>query len=465
MKRLTLLIIFAYLFIFSCKKESFITSSNAVIGFSADTIYFDTVFTTAGSVTQFVKIMNLNNQKILLSDIKLMGGNNSPFRINIDGASGQESNNIQIDANDSLYIFISVSVNPTMSNLPFLLQDSIQVSFNGNTRYIQLQAWGQNAHFLQHSKITGDVVWLNDLPYIILDSLVIDTSAVLTIEKGCRIYFHANAPMLVDGTLQVQGGSDDSSRVYFLSDRLDYPYNGYPGSWPGIFFRTQSKDNLLQFAIIRNAYQGIIAEGPPVNANPKATLNECIVDNIYDAGILGVQTNIQATNCLVSNCGKNIEIAYGGNYSFTNCTVASYSNDYIQHIQPVLSLNNYAANGSNVVTADLNSNFINCIFWGDNGTVDDEISLSKQGSTICNVSFFNCIWKQKNIPSDADTSHIILNMDPLFDSVNNQLRYYDFHLKTGSPAIDQGVNTGITLDLDGNPRPVGLPDIGCYEKQ
>jgi hypothetical protein len=81
------------------------------------------------------------------------------------------------------------------------------------------------------------------------------------------------------------------------------------------------------------------------------------------------------------------------------------------------------------------------------------------------VNFENCLWKVKNSPADVNISNIIANDDPLFDSVNNQKRYYDFHLKNGSPAIDKGKDAGITIDLDGNPRPIGLPDLGSYEKQ
>ena len=40
----------------------------------------------------------------------------------------------------------------------------------------------------------------------------------------------------------------------------------------------------------------------------------------------------------------------------------------------------------------------------------------------------------------------------------------DYHLAAGSAAIDQGVNAGVTTDIDGNPRPVGSGyDIGAYE--
>ncbi|HZE86134.1 MAG TPA: choice-of-anchor Q domain-containing protein, partial [Puia sp.] len=465
MKLPLLILLFAAALILSCQKDSFITSKGAIVSFSSDTLFFDTVFTTAGSVTQSVKIFNGNDQKLRLSDLKLMGGNKSFFSINVDGYPGPEKNDLELEANDSLYIFVVVRIDPTTGNLPFVAQDSIAVTFNGNVRYIQLQAWGQNAHFLRNQKIQGNVVWDNTLPYVIMGGLQVDTNAILTIQQGSRVYFHADAPMLVDGTLQVQGAQPDSMKVMFQSDRLDEPYREFPGSWPGIYFRGASVNNNLQFAVIKNAYQGIVAETPASNAVPKVVLNQCIVDNIYDAGILGAESSIQATNCLISNCGKNIVLGYGGNYQFTHCTVASYSNDYISHTQPVLSVSNYILQGNSPLTAPLNAGFLNCIFWGGNGTVDNEVIVSQQGNTSFSVNFANCLWKVKATPAGVVSSNIIANSDPLFDSVNTFRRHFDFRLKNGSPAIDKGAATMVSNDLDGKPRPVGLPDLGCYEKQ
>ena len=298
-----------------------------------------------------------------------------------------------------------------------------------------------------------------------MGGLQVDTNVTLTIPRGCRIYLHADAPLLVDGSLQVSGDKYDSTKVYFQGDRLDEPYREFPGSWPGIYFRGTSINNKLEFAVIRNAYQGIVAEAPSLNASPKVILNQCIIDNIYDAGILGDQSSIQASNCLISNCGKNVVLGYGGNYQFIHCTAASFSNDLIAHVSPVLSVSNYVLQGATPVTADLNASFINCIFWGNNGNVDDEVMVSQQGQTPFAVNFSNCLWKVKNPPTGISSDNIIANNDPLFDSVNTSRRYYDFRLKAGSPAINKGISTAITQDLDGNPRPVGLPDLGCYERQ
>ncbi len=464
MKQL-LFILLSTLLICSCRKETFISSKDARISISADTIHFDTIFTTVGSVTQSFKIKNDNNRKLKFSDIALKGGATSFFKINVDGIAGPSVKDIEVEANDSIYVFVSVSLNSNTNPLPFIIQDSIEISYNGNKQYVQLDSYGQNANFLRSRLITGKVTFTKTLPYVIIGGLLVDTNAILTIEKGCKIYLHADAPIIIDGTLQINGEKDDSTRVYFKGDRLDNPYKDFPAGWPGIYFRGSSKDNILNYAVIQNAYQGIITEQLLLNGNPRVTLNQCIIDNIYDAGILALQSSLKVSNCLISNCGKNIQLINGGNYQFDNCTVASYSGSYLSHKEPVLFVSNNIKQNNAIQTSILTANFRNCIFWAESSIVDDEVVTSRQGTQLFLVNFDNCLWKVKSVPANITSTNIISNQDPVFDSINSQKRYYNFRLKNNSPALNKGVNAGLSIDLDGNVRPVGLPDLGAYEKQ
>jgi hypothetical protein len=462
MKPLLILFLAVACLLTACKKESFITSEDARLRTSEETITFDTVFTSVGSVTQFFRIYNDNDQKLRISSVKLAGGQASAFKINADGIPGPEITNLEMEANDSLYVFVSVHINPAGGTLPFVVQDSISITYNGQTSWVQLEAWGQNANFLRARKLTGNVIWDNRLPYVILGGLLVDTTATLTIEKGARIYLHADAPFIVDGTLKVMGEKYDSTRVHFTGDRLDEPYKDFPGSWPGIYFRGSSRNNELNFVTLTDAFQGIVAEKPSVNSNPKVTLNECIIDNVYDVGIFGIQTSITARNCLVSNCGKNIILAYGGNYDFNHCTVASYSNSFILHKEPVLLVTNFVKEGANYLTHDLNAVFRNSIFWGESGAVEDEVVVLKQGNTVFNVSFINSLWRVTNMPANTTRTNVIANTDPGFDTIDTQKGIYNFKLQAGSPAINAGMATGVLFDLDGKPR-VNTPDMGSYE--
>jgi len=447
-----------------CKKQDFISGPEARLRISADSIRFDTVFTSTGSITQFVRIFNENDEKLLLNNIKLAGGASSPFKINVDGLQGPSVNNIELDANDSTYLFVTVTINPTATKLPFIVRDSISIEYNGNIKWIQLQAWGQNARFLRSKVVQANEVWTDSLPYVIIGDLTIAQNVTLTIQKGTRIFLHADAPILVEGTLLVNGEQYDSTKVIFTGDRLDEPYRDFPASWPGIYFRKTSKDNVMNFASIKNAYQGIVVEDPSNNANPKLVLFSCIVDNCYDAGLLAVKSDIKATNCLFSNSSKNIILIHGGKYDFTHCTDAAYSNEFILHKDPVLFVSDFIKTGNVISTANLQATFTNCIFWGDNGTVETEIVTAKLGTGTFTVSFIHCLWKEKEPVANITKVNPVINEDPRFDSINIQKRFFSFRLQPVSPAINKGVNTGVMTDLDGKLRPIGLPDLGSYEK-
>jgi len=453
------------LFLFSCKKERFTNSSAAQLRTSVDTLHFDTVFTTTGSTSQFLKIINDNKEGIRISSVRLAGGTASPFKINVDGIVGPQVGNTEVLGNDSIYIYVTVTINPTAQNLPFVVRDSIEITYNGNRKWVQLDAFGQNAHFYRNRKITGTENWNNDLPYVILGGLTVDTTATLTINKGTKVHLHADAPMIVHGSLQVNGEKWDSTKVTFTGDRLDEPYRNFPASYPGIIFTASSKNNIINYAVIKNAYQAVVAVGP-ASAGTKLTLNETIIDNAYDIGLLGINTSINAKNILISNCGKNLFLAGGGNYDFKHSTIATFSNSYIQHKDPVLALTNYTTQGNVVTAANLTARFTNCIFWGEqNGFVNNEVFVDAKG-IIPSITFEKVIWRMQTTPTlNGLTINGAINQSPQFDSINTSQRFFNFRLKEGSPAINAGVNAGVTIDLIGNPRPIGLPDIGAYEKQ
>lgn len=458
-------VFFTVIIVCSCKKDSFITSPQALLGLSTDTLTFDTVFTSAGSITKSFKIFNLNNQKLQLSKVRLAGGASSSFKINVDGIASTDVNNIDIEANDSIYIFVQVNIDPNTTNLPFIISDSILINYNGNNAFVQLKAYGQNAIFLNSRRVSGNVTFTKTLPYVILGGLLVDSTATLTIEPGSRIYLHADAPIIIDGTLIVAGTKQE--KVVFNGDRLDPGYKDLPASWPGIYFRENSQNNIFQFAVIKNAFQGLIAIGLSTTAKPKLKVSQCIIDNIYDAGFLGINSSIYTDNTLVSNCGSNILLAYGGDYMFSHCTVASYGNIFLQHKDPVLQVYNFAKQNNQTITANLKAVFTNCIFWGDGGNVDDEIVAMKEGSDSFEVTFDHVLYKAVNDLPIVTFINSIKNQDPLFDSVNTSKFQFDFHFNNNpnSPAIDTGKLTSFPKDLDDRPRINGLlPDIGCYER-
>lgn len=460
------IVVCTLMLLYSCSKSKLTAAGDAFVFVNADTLKYDTVFTTTGSITQSFKIINENEQKIVLTSIRLMGGAASAFKINVNGMLGPQVENAEIAADDSIYVFVTVTINPSSASLPFVVRDSIFIDCNGVSKYVQLEAYGQNAHFLRNQKIRSDVTWANDLPYVIIGDLSIDTSASLTIEAGCKLFFHANATMLVDGSLVVNGSKNNE--VIFTGDRLDRYYKDLPGSWPGIAFRKASKNNVISYAVIKNANRAIDIRDPSMNTNPKLTIHQSIIDNAFESGVFSSNSSLNADNTLFSNCGNNIKIEGGGNYKLINCTNTAYSSMYIIHNNPVLQLNNFSYDNGILLSADLKANFTNCLFWGDGGLLSDEILIQKEGTNIFDVVFDHCLYKNSDHPANSTVVSSIINEDPEFDSIDVVNQYFDFRTTKNvtSPVIDNGINTTFSKDLDDKSRWNGIAtDIGCYEKQ
>ncbi|MEJ6749304.1 MAG: hypothetical protein QNK60_05185, partial [Flavobacteriales bacterium] len=72
---------------YSCKKENLQTEETATLQFSNDTIIFDTIFSSIGSVTKQLMVYNNNNFDIS-TNVRLSGDTEGNFRMNVDGESG-----------------------------------------------------------------------------------------------------------------------------------------------------------------------------------------------------------------------------------------------------------------------------------------------------------------------------------------------------------------------------------------
>ncbi|MCY7409947.1 MAG: hypothetical protein LH473_06720, partial [Chitinophagales bacterium] len=209
MKKYSIVLLLTAIIFSSCKKDLITTDPADKLSFSTDTLTFDTVFTSLGSTTLYFKVLNPNSKKIVISNIHIAGGDASIFRLNIDGMPVNEVTDVEIPANDSIYIYIAVTVDPNNDNNPFVMEDSVLFETNGNNQKVLLQAWGQNAHFF-YGEIIGTQEWTNDKPYVIIHSILVDSNETLTIDPGCRIYMHADSRFYVYGTLKVMGQLHDS---------------------------------------------------------------------------------------------------------------------------------------------------------------------------------------------------------------------------------------------------------------
>ncbi|MDE1190930.1 MAG: hypothetical protein PW786_02135 [Arachidicoccus sp.] len=449
----------------SCNKDSFTNNANAYLyadlPAGGDTLSFDTVFTSVSSVTKFFLIKNIDSKSIHINDIQLAGGENSFFKINVNGTPGTNFHNIDLAAGDSMYVFVTVNITPDSNTNPFVIQDSISYSWNGNIRYVQLKATGRNAIFISsQTTIQHDTAWTNKLPIVLLGNFTIDKGATLTIQKGTKIYLHAKTIFQINGTLIANGESDTADRILFTGDRLDDPYYKSPNQWRGINIGEASTGNILNNVTIKNAYIGIadtlnIAAQSPT----RLSLSNCIITNHSYAAIYFRNTNAIAINSLISNSNVQTVLENGGKYSFNYCTIAGYGNEYVQHINPsVIIQNNSSAESVNSLTA----NFTNSIIYGDQSQ-NDELLTNANNEANFSININYCIYKLNSSLTGVSFSNSIQNSDPLFITTDYNHDNFNFNVEENSPAVGSGIPNSVTTDITGQPRDATKPTIGCYE--
>ena len=98
--------------LWSCSGDKLYLGADARVAFSQDTVLFDTVFSTIGSASEAFRIVNDSPGRILLEDITLEDGEDSPFRINVDGLPGPSVGGLELGEGDSLYVFVEVTIDP-----------------------------------------------------------------------------------------------------------------------------------------------------------------------------------------------------------------------------------------------------------------------------------------------------------------------------------------------------------------
>lgn len=448
-------VIVLIIFCSACRKDEHITTdTNAKLTLSKDSILFDTVFTSIGSTVQKVKLLNQNGNALNISQIKLSGGNSSPFSININGQQVYSKANLILNGHDSLTIFVKVTINPDAGNSTFLVQDSILITTNGNKQSIPLLAYGRNAIFVNNVKINTNTVWTKSLPYVINGSIDITNGSSLSIQPGTKIYFHKDAVMNVEGILTANGSFNEP--IEFCSDRLEAQYDNEPGQWKGIYIKS-SGTGVIKNAIIKNASVAITSDSLSPNANPKLILSNTIIKNMQVAAYMGYHSELVAFNNLFYNCGNYLVYAIGGgNYNFKQNTFAGYNPNFPRKTAALTFSDYFNTKIYNKLKLDLTNNII----WG---SLANELAIQDKSTASSQYNLKSNLIKTTNTNYNIGN---IINADPLFASASRG----DFMLANSSPAVKKGIDLSIdqyfiiylNKDLKNNPR-LFPSSLGCYE--
>lgn len=457
----------------SCKKPLLFSKGN--LTFSADTVVFDTVFTTIGSTTKQFKFYNNSNRTLQVETIELMGGENSPFRINVDGVSGTNFAPLEIEKNDSLFVFVEVTLDPNNATNPMVIEDSIRFRTNGVDQYVLLVAWGQDAyfHYSDFSIPNGgglDInsgIWPNDKPHVILNVAFIDSATSLTIQAGTDIYLHKGAILYnYKGTLNIEGTKDFP--VTLQGDRLEAEYDDVAGQYYGIYMQ-EAQECTFDYVHIRNGISGIhLYDDDP--ANPAYTLNlyNSVIENCARYGVFIYSgAKVKAENCIINRNGTHaLLVLEGGSFNFNHCHLLGFGGSEDQG--PAVGISNYFVDQVNAVTnvGSIDEGTItNSIIYG---SLEHELALDTISdiAITLNFSFVNNVIRSSTVFTESFFDSIIWNINPLFINTTDG----DFHWYSGSPMNNAGNNaypvtntTTFNSDIEGTSRATG-PDIGAYEK-
>ena len=466
---------------YSCKKNSTINpDSNLKLEFSADTVLFDTVFTSLGSATHELRIYNTHSDDLKISSIRLIGGDNSPFRFNLDGESATEIYDKIIPANDSLFSFLRVTINPNDLNTPFIVEDELEFITNGNTQTIKLLAWGQNANYIVADKVVNiggtpypyhivadslqTTVWTSERPYVIYGYALINSYGTLKIEKGTQVYCHQGSGILSwsDGQLIIDGTSEEP--VIVQGDRLESYYNHTPGQWEQILMMDgrAGADHRISHAIIRNGTIGLNCQSVLKATECALRIDNTIVENQSGYGLFSILYAVEAKNFVIANCGFANFWAFGGDYRFVHGTIANYwnANEHNKNENAVL-VTNYALDGNNEpFYYPFNMEMDNCIIYGKQ---KDEFKVVFGPDADSSYVFDHCLLRSERYNGNMEGfRHCLFNLDPMF--VDPILP--DCHIDSiSSPVIGIGnplFGNELPYDLDGVSR-VGTPDLGAYQ--
>jgi hypothetical protein len=450
-----------------CQKENEGDSNGRLLLFSSDTIAFDTIFTSIGSPTKNLRVFNSSSNRLIVSSIRLAGGSNSGFRLNVNGEASNEVFNVEIPAHDSIFIFVEATLNKSGNTQLMIAEDSIIFRISSKEQKVRLIAWGQDFKLIK-SEMVKTTTWTKEKPYLVYDYAFVDSMQTLTIEQGCTIYFHKNAGLFIKGTLIVNGTGEEP--VVFKGDRLESGFLNLPDQWNGITLLSGSHNNLINHGIIKNANIGLQVGTIEKEGYASVALANTRIENMSWSGIWAMKSKIFAYNCVIANIGYyNTALLLGGDYQFYHTTFSNNSANLLNSLRKTetLTLSNYLVNSKNGAKyiGDLSQAiFGNCIISGLN--FDElKISMDKQGKS--SYLFDHCLIQISDtfkLQNPDRFINLIRNVPPRF--INAQKGLYE--LDTLSVAKDYGKSIYskiVPFDIKGVDRNADAgPDLGAFER-
>lgn len=314
----------------SClKDDSYSTSASDILTFSTDTVAFDTILSGAATNTYTFRVYNHNSSAVKIESVVLERGEASDFYVNVDGTplSGGWGGDFELASGDSLTVFVMANLPEKDIDEPFLSEDNIVfTTLGGTAQKVALQAVGQDVITLTGKRVASDTLMAPTRPLQIMDSLVVEQGATLTLGPGTRCYFHSGAQLIVHGTLVLAGTLEQP--VQLRGDRMGnmfagQAYDRIPGQWGGIVLTGESYDNYFSYADIHSGTFGVQVDSSDVSRT-KLVMENSIIHNTSGHGLNIRMANAYIGNSQITNARGDCVHIRGGDVTMVHCTVARF---------------------------------------------------------------------------------------------------------------------------------------------
>lgn len=432
----------------ACIEDGFSTSPSSQPVPSCDTLKMGTLYTLEGSATHRMTLRNPGSKGLEIQNILLSGDAAQYFRLNVDGLSGTEFSNVEIRANDSIYIFVEATLPEMHSDTPQPVDAYLDITTNGVRRQVVISAEGQDVVSLRDTVIANDTTLAYARPVRVMGTLKVEAGATLTLAPGTTMLFHDKAMLAVAGRLVSQGTVERP--VTLTGDRIDnvvgdIPFDLMSRQWEGVWFDSPDTQQ-LSHTIIKNTWYGVnLQQG-------RLEMVNCVLRNSGNTVLQAwPDTQVQAVGCELAEAPQGLVWLIGGKHLFNHCTFANYYL-FAAIAGPMIQVDEWTEPHQPVSMEVTNSILygLGSELW--TGSLDDydiylrSCLLKSAGSD--DGHFIGCLWDK----------------DPLYYTVREDY-IFDYRLQPESPAIGAAdpslTSPKAALDRYGRPRG-DRPDLGAY---
>ena len=438
-KRLFFLMTTVALLLTACSdNDSFSKDPSLRLSFSKDTVRLDTLFAQVPSVTYTFWIYNRSSDGLRISTARLEKGNQTGFRVNLDGTFlnpvGQD---FEVRKDDSLRVFVEITAYESQSVEPKLVEDNLLLTLeSGVEQKVNLRTYSWDAKKVTNLEVKEDLTIESEKPLVIYgNGIHIAKDATLTL-RNTQLFFHNNAGVTVEGRLMAENCLLRGDRLDHMFDYL--PYDRVSGQWPGIEIVSNAGGCWLTNTEVRNTWDGIWADSTQV------VLVNSVIHNCRGYALYAKDSKVALDYVQLTNAESDCLSLHGCEAIVDHCTLAQF--------YPLVGGRGaalYYEATSWPMTLDCRNTLVT-------GYEDNVVRVDKDKEGALDYHFENCLLRTPEV-KDEETSYVDILWETSKDEVqgiqhfvmiDEQNMIYDFTVSKESPAYERLIGRAFEPDND-----------------